>query len=744
MIRDTDVGSSAEFSPTEKVISFLEGLLNSYSEVFFSKNKVFAAILMAVTFFDWLAGLSGLIAVVVSNLAAMIIGFNENKTTQGYYGFNSLLVGLGIGIYYEPGFAFFFVLVFAAIFTFFLTVWLENHFGKYGLPYLSWPFLFGIWMVSLASRQFSALEVSSRGIYLINEMYGYGGNFLVDAYHFISNLPIHESLLLYFQSLGAIFFQYHLLAGVMIAIGILIYSRIAFLLSLTGFFAAYFYYLFIGANLGELSYGYIGFNYILTSIAIGGFFVIPSRHSFLWVVLLIPIISFTITSTSTFFYNLQLSIYSLAFNIVVVLFVYVMKFREKNINRPELIAVQQFSPEKNLYSQHNYKSRIDVSAQVPLILPFWGEWTVTQGHDGAHTHREGWRHAWDFEIFDNEGKAYRNSGKTPSDYYCYNQLVIAPADGKIQEIRDGIHDNPIGEMNLENNWGNTIIIKHDDHLYTKISHLKKDSFKVKIGDEVKRGEPLAKVGNSGRSPVPHLHFQVQETPYIGSKTTDYPISKFVSKTGDVYVLKTYDRPEENEVVFNVVKNESLHKAFHFVPGQSINFEVEVDNKPADPVKWEVKTDMFNNTFLECMNTGSKAYFREENTLVYFTHFTGDTNSLLYYFYLGAYKVVTGFYQNLRVEDAYPLAVLRKSFMKFLQDFIAPFYIFMKAAYHLEYIKIEDDLDSSRIRLSSEARLHESKRSDQNIRFDFLIADNRISRFEVKSGTRHILAKEQES
>ncbi len=342
------------------IAMFIEGMLNSYSQVFFSKNKIFAAILVLVTFFDWMAGLSGLISVFTSNALAMLMGFNTRNTSQGYYGFNSLLVGLGIGIYYEPGFAFFFVLVFAAIFTFFLTIWLENYFGKYGLPYLSWPFLFGIWMVSLAARQFSSLEVSARGIYLINEIYSYGGTFMVDAYHWISNLPIHESVLIYFQSLGAIFFQYHLLAGVMIAIGLLIYSRIAFLLSLTGFFSAYLYYLFIGANLGELSYFYIGFNYILTAIAIGGFCVIPSRYSFLWVILLTPITSFIITSTSTFFYNLMLSIFSLAFNIVVVLFVYVLKFRERHYRKPELVAVQQFSPEKNLYSQHNYQSRFDV------------------------------------------------------------------------------------------------------------------------------------------------------------------------------------------------------------------------------------------------------------------------------------------------------------------------------------------------------------------------------------------------
>ncbi len=723
---------------------FIEGILNSYSQIFFSKNKVFAVILLVVTFFDWLAGLSGLIAVITSNLAAIIIGFNTKNTSQGYYGFNSLLVGLGIGLYYQPGFAFFFVLVFAAIFTFFLTIWLENYFGKYGLPYLSWPFLFGIWMVSLASRQFSALEVSSRGIYLINEMYGYGGSFMVSAYNWISNLPIHESLLIYFQSLGAIFFQYHLLAGVLIAIGLLIYSRIAFTLSLLGFFSAYFYYLFIGANLGELSYGYIGFNYILTAIAIGGFFVIPSKYSFLWVILLTPIISFIITSTSTFFYNLQLSIFSLAFNLVVVLFVYVLKFRERRYTKPELVAVQQFSPEKNLYSQHNYKSRFDVNAQTGLTLPFWGEWTVTQGHNGEHTHREDWRHAWDFEMADEDGLTYTDDGNKVTDYYCYNQLVIAPADGVVQEIRDGIDDNPIGEVNLEQNWGNTIIIKHENKLFTKISHLKTGSFKVEKGEEVKRGTALAQVGNSGRSPVPHLHFQVQQTPFVGSKTLDYPISKYILKSEDGFGLRTWDRPQKNEVVLNVSKNNTLSKAFDFVPGQHLTFEVSDNGGNPEKVTWEVKTDIYNNTFLECSRTSARAFFRIDGNLFYFTHFSGNTDALLYYFYLGAYKVVLGFYQNLVVTDAYPLAVLRQNLMLFVQDFIAPFHIFMKAGYRLDYVKLQDDLGDSQISMEAEAALRFSKKNRQSIRFGFFIRNNRIESFEVKAAERHMIAKEIES
>ena len=73
-------------------------------------------------------------------------------------------------------------------------------------------------------------------------------------------------------------------------------------------------------------------------------------------------------------------------------------------------------------------------------------------------------------------------------------------------MKDGTDDNMIGDVNLKVNWCNTVSIKHSEKLFTKLSHLKRESIKVKEGDYVKRGDILALCGNSGRSPEPHIHF----------------------------------------------------------------------------------------------------------------------------------------------------------------------------------------------------------------------------------------------
>jgi len=720
--------------------SFLSSIVNSYTQIFFSNNKIFAVILIAVTFFDFYSGLSGVIAVMVSNILAYLIGFNRSNIKKGYYGFNSLLVGLGLGVFYQPGLQFFIILFFAALLTLFITLWVEGVIGKYGLPFLSLSFLFGTWLVSLATRQFTSLQVSERGIHMTNEMFSLGGTTMVDSYNWLTTLGIHESLRIYFTSLGAIFFQYHLFAGILVSIGLLIYSRIGFILSLVGFFSAYAYYNFIGADIHELSYSFIGFNFILTAIAIGGFFIIPSRWSFLWVIFLTPLISIILTSTQAIFSLFQLSVYSLPFNMVVLMFLYSLKFRERFFDKPELVSYQQYSPEKNLYSHLNYRARFGKSFYFPIVLPFWGEWKVTQGHNGKVTHQGEWRHAWDFEISDEKGSNHSGEGITREEYYCYNKPVIAPGDGWVETLVDDIEENEIGELDLENNWGNTIVIRHSDLLYSKISHLKKGSFKVTAGDAVKKGQVLAHCGNSGRSPAPHVHFQIQETPFIGSKTLNYPISHYICHEKGSYNLQSFESPENDAQVSNLRKNKSLEKAFHFIPGQKLKLKVNPGSAKEYFLDWEVQVSALNVTYLFCQKTNSKAYFRNDGDIHYFTHFEGARSSLLFRFYLGAYQIMMAYYPDLLVKDNFPLHTFTNPIICILQDFLAPFYLFIRSEYTLSYLEMKDELLQTNIRLKSSASAWIGTRNVKKMECEMFINSRGLEHFLIQENEKLINVK----
>jgi urea transporter/murein DD-endopeptidase MepM/ murein hydrolase activator NlpD len=664
-----------------KAAFFGQAVLRSYAQVMFSDNLWFGSILLGITFIDWYVGLAGLVSVLVALFSCYLLGLHDAKIQEGHYGFNALLVGIGLGIYFEPGLLLLMIIVVSGVLTAFVSVSFEGILGKYGLPYLSLPFIITFWMLMLASRGFVAIGLNPRGIYVLNELYVLGGHTLVKWYQAWNELPLLSSVRTYFLSLSAIFFQHHMLAGMLVSIGLLIFSRIAFVLSWLGFYVAYGFYLLLGIPFTETTFSYIGFNYILTAVALGGFLIIPNRQSFLAVMMMVPIVVILTVALQEIMAYLQLPVHAFPFNVATLTFLYVLKFRVDNRAKLFTWFWQQNAPEKNLYNFLSYSERFGNESPVPIRLPFFGEWTVTQGHNGAYTHKDEWRHAWDFEITDEQGKTFAREGDVHEDYYCFGKSIVAPADGVVEEVVDDVDDNLIGERNLEQNWGNTIIIKHADYLYSKLSHLKKGAVKVKAGDRVKTGDVLAQCGNSGNSPYPHLHFQLQSTPHIGSRTIHYNLAHVLVRTeNEMHLMASANPPEGAHVSLLPVQPE-LKEAFGFTVGRLLEWNM---NDATETVQWEVKRDHLLNRYIECLHTGARAYFRADDAMLHFLHFTGDRKTLLYKFFLAAYQVSYGFSNNLVLKDQFPLNMAFHPGTLVWQDFLAPFVRFMRADYALHY------------------------------------------------------------
>ena len=55
-------------------------------------------------------------------------------------------------------------------------------------------------------------------------------------------------------------------------------------------------------------------------------------------------------------------------------------------------------------------------------------------------------------------------------------------------------------------YGNMVEVAHGDGLLTRYAH--NDENLVDVGDLIRKGEPLARMGNTGRSTGPHVHFEV--------------------------------------------------------------------------------------------------------------------------------------------------------------------------------------------------------------------------------------------
>ena len=87
-----------------------------------------------------------------------------------------------------------------------------------------------------------------------------------------------------------------------------------------------------------------------------------------------------------------------------------------------------------------------------------------------------------------------------------NTPVLAAADGEVLFVSDD--SNAGGPDPLYWNTTNFITIKHSNGEYSRYDHLEYHSAKVKVGQHVIAGQEIAKVGMTGYTYIPHLHFQV--------------------------------------------------------------------------------------------------------------------------------------------------------------------------------------------------------------------------------------------
>jgi murein DD-endopeptidase MepM/ murein hydrolase activator NlpD len=68
-------------------------------------------------------------------------------------------------------------------------------------------------------------------------------------------------------------------------------------------------------------------------------------------------------------------------------------------------------------------------------------------------------------------------------------------------------DGVITKSKMENKWGNLVIIDHGNGYETWYAHLESTAFKA--GKKVKAGDIIGRVGNTGLSFGPHLHYEVR-------------------------------------------------------------------------------------------------------------------------------------------------------------------------------------------------------------------------------------------
>lgn len=179
------------------------------------------------------------------------------------------------------------------------------------------------------------------------------------------------------------------------------------------------------------------------------------------------------------------------------------------------------------------KNKIEISkTEISIDFPLKGEWRFLRP-PGHHPF------AFDLVQMDSKRKKYFKKSRIrnllsqipANEYYCWEQPVYSPIEGKVIQVGKDWKDNEKtniwktiklwynatykfrpkevnGKLDIRPNAGNHVMIKSIDGYIVFLAHLQNGSIKVKEGDLVQKGELIGKVGNSGNSTAPHLHINI--------------------------------------------------------------------------------------------------------------------------------------------------------------------------------------------------------------------------------------------
>ncbi len=629
-----------------------DALLGSYSQILFTRSRAVGILLLGATFVVPVQGLFGLGAVLVALGAARLFHFSSDSIRAGIFSYNALLVGLGIGALFVPSPAVVALAIVASLLAVIATATLNAALGAtFNLPSLTLPFILVFYLLLAIAGELRGIEAVplSWDPALQGEM-----------------LP--HPVASYLKSLGALFFLPRIDAGLMVLAALLAYSRIAFVLSLIGFAVAWPATLLLVAVPDAQLHLMMGYNLVLVAIALGGVWFVPRPSAFLFAAVGTLVGAVLTIGGRTLTARLGLPLLILPFNLTVIPLLYAMRLRTRD-GAPKAVDFWMGSPEENLNYFQTRMARFGYLYHVRFALPFLGKWACTQGNDGEHTHRGHWRHGLDFEVSGADGRTFSGSGTVPEDYHCYRLPVLAAADGTVARVADGVADNPIGEINAEENWGNAVVLYHGPGLYSVVAHLAAGSIKVREGEPVRRGTVLGLCGNSGRSPVPHLHFQLQATARLGAPTLAASFNEIVVASTDGEVLHANCLPEAGETVRNLERDPAIARLFDF-PIQERFLLERTATGSSETVLSEV--DLYGNLILRSEGKGGHLYFENQHSTFTIYDYQGPAGANLYLLQAALPRVPFDaaprltWCDHLVARHFFPLP------LRLLRDFVAPF------------------------------------------------------------------------
>jgi hypothetical protein len=179
------------------------------------------------------------------------------------------------------------------------------------------------------------------------------------------------------------------------------------------------------------------------------------------------------------------------------------------------------------------------------------------------------RFAIDWERLDDEHRLFVGNPKDVKNYFAYGQEVLAVADATVVRAMDRFADLVPGPLPPsippQEADGNHLILDLGNGRFALYAHLQPGSLQVQVGDRVRRGQILARVGNTGNTTAPHLHFHVMSGPSpLASDGLPYVIDTF-DLVGRVGSTVEFDKAEREGTPLAIQNVEIAGRHRHELP-----------------------------------------------------------------------------------------------------------------------------------------------------------------------------------
>ena len=144
-------------------------------------------------------------------------------------------------------------------------------------------------------------------------------------------------------------------------------------------------------------------------------------------------------------------------------------------------------------------------------------------------------------------RIFEGDGKRVEQYYGFGEDIFAVADGTVVSIHDGVPDEtPLVLMVPRSKLdygGNNVFLEIAPNVFAWYAHLRQGSLRVKVGDAVMAGAPIAKLGNIGPSEGPHLHLGLINKPdAVAGRSLPFVFDSFTLDGAVDFATSRGDRP----------------------------------------------------------------------------------------------------------------------------------------------------------------------------------------------------------